>query len=52
MAQGVDLITAGEMNVAHLVDHVAQQVAVDHPIDRAFENRGDDVASVAAVGTL
>ena len=52
MAEGVNLVAAGEVNVADFVDHVAQQVAVDHPVDRAFENRGDDVAPVAAVGAL
>ena len=38
MAKGVDLVAAGEVNIADLIDHVAQQVAVDHPVDRAFEN--------------
>ena len=52
MAEGVDLVAAGEVNVADLVDHVAQQVTVDHPVDRAFEHRGDDIAPVAAVGAL
>ncbi len=52
MAEGVDLVAAGEVNVADLIDHVAQQVAVDHPVDRAFEHRGDDIAPVAAVGAL
>ena len=52
MAEGVDLVAAGEMDAVDLVDDVAQQVAVDHPVDRAFEDRGDDVAPVAAVGAL
>ena len=52
MAEGVDLVAAGEMDVADFVDHVAEQIAVDHPVDGAFENRGDDVAPVAAVGAL
>ena len=52
MAEGVDLVAAGEVDVADLVDHVAQQVAVDHPVDRASEHGGDDVAPVAAVGAL
>jgi hypothetical protein len=52
MAQGVDLVAAGEVNVVDLVDHVAQQIAVDHAADGAFENCGDDVAPVAAVGAL
>ena len=52
MAEGVDLVAAGEVDVVDLVDHVAQQIAVDHPVDRAFEDRGDHVAPVAAVGAL
>ena len=39
MAEGVDLVAAGEVDAADLVDHVAQQVAVDHAVDRAFETR-------------
>ena len=52
MAEGVDLVAAGEVDAADLIDHVAQQITVDHPVDRAFENRGDDIAPVAAVGAL
>jgi type I restriction enzyme M protein len=37
--------------VADFVDDIPQQITVDHPVDRAFENRGDDVAAVAAVHT-
>ena len=40
------------MDAVDLVDHVAQQVAADHAVDRAAEDRGDDVAPVAAVGAL
>jgi hypothetical protein len=40
------------MDVVDFVDHVAQQVAIDHPVDRAFEDGGDYIAPVAAVGTL
>ena len=43
---------AGEVNIADFVNHVAQQVAVNHPVDCAFENRGDDIAPVAAVNAL
>ena len=49
MAEGVDFVAAGEVDVIDLVDHVAEQVAVDHAVDRAFEDRGDDVAPVAAL---
>jgi hypothetical protein len=52
MAEGVDLVTAGEVNVIYSVDHVPKQIAVDHPVDRALEDRGDDVAPVAAVGAM
>src|SRR5437773_3618539 len=34
MAERVNLVAAGEVNVADFVDHVAQQIAVDHPVDR------------------
>ena len=36
MAEGVDLVAAGEVDVVDLVDHVAEQVAVDHAVDRAL----------------
>ena len=52
MAEGVDLVAAGEVDVVDFVDHVAEQIAVDHAVDRAFEDGGDDVAPVAAVGAL
>jgi hypothetical protein len=52
MPESMNLVAAGEVDVADFVDHVAQQVAVDHPVDRAFEHRRDDIAPVAAVGTL
>ena len=52
MAEGVDLVAAGEVNVADFVDHVAEQIAVDHAVDGAFEDRGDHIAPVAAVGAL
>jgi len=52
MAEGVNLVAARKVNVADFVDHVAEQVAVDHAVDRALENCGDDVAPVAAVGAL
>jgi hypothetical protein len=52
MAERVNLFATGEMNVADFVDHVAQQITVDHPVDRAFEHRGDNIAPVTAVGAL
>ncbi len=52
MAKSVNLVAAGEVNAVDLVDHVAQQITVDHPVDGAFENRGDDIAPVAAIGAL
>ena len=52
MTEGVDLVTAGKVNVRNFVDHVAQQVSIDHPVDRALEDRRDHVAPVAAIGTL
>lgn len=48
----MDLVTAGEVDVADFVDHVAQQVAVDHAVDGPFEHRGDHIAPVAAIGAL
>ena len=35
VTEGVDLVAAGEVNAVDLVDHVSQQVAVDHPVDGA-----------------
>jgi hypothetical protein len=52
MAEGVNLVAAGEVDIADLIDHVAQKVAIDHPVDRAFKNGGDHVAPVAAMGAL
>src|SRR6266508_1947946 len=52
MAERVDLVATGEVDVTDLIDHVAEQVAVDHPVDRAFENSRDNVAPVAAVGAV
>ena len=52
MAEGVDFVAAGEVNVIDFVDHVAKQVSVDHAVDGAFEDRRDDIAPVAAVGAL
>ena len=52
MTEGVDLVTAGEMNAADFVDHVTKQITVDHPVDGALEDGSDHVAPVAAVGAL
>src|SRR5437867_9778056 len=52
MAKSVNLVATREVDIADLVDYVAQQVAVDHPVDRAFENCGDDITPIAAVGAL
>jgi hypothetical protein len=52
MAESMYLFATGEVDVADFVDHVAQQITVDHPVDRAFEHRGDNIAPVTAVGAL
>ena len=52
VAERVDLLAAGEVDAVDLVDHVAQQVAADHAVDHAFEDGGDHIAPVAAVGAL
>ena len=49
--ESVDFVLGREVDVVDLVDDVAQEVAVDHPVDGAFEHLGDDVAAVA-VGAL
>ena len=36
-----------EVNLVHFVDHIAQEVAVDHAVDGALENLGDHIAAVA-----
>src|SRR5436309_5014578 len=36
------------MNPSNLVDYISQQVAVNHSIDRAFENCRDYVTPIAA----
>ena len=51
-AERVQLVAGGEMDAVDLVDHIAQQVAVDHAVMRAFENGGDHIAPVVAVGAL
>ena len=50
-AERVKFLGRTEMNSRNLVDHVTQQVAVDHPIDRAFEHGRDHVATIAAVAS-
>src|SRR5262249_31702529 len=52
MAEGVDLVAAGEMNVVYFVDHVTEQIAIDHAVDRTFEDSGDHVAPVTPVSAL
>ena len=52
MTGGVDLVAAGEMDVANFVDHVAEQATVDHAVDGAFENGRDHVAPIATIGAL
>src|SRR5439155_10309072 len=45
----VQFFARSEMNSRNLVDHVTQQITVDHAIDRSFEDGRDYIASVAAV---
>src|SRR5262249_54283558 len=52
MAESVDLVAAGEMDVADFIDYVAEEIAVDHAVDGAFKARRNDIAPVAAVGAL
>src|SRR6266498_5162646 len=52
MAEGMDLFARGKMNLIDLVNDVPQEVAIDHPIHGALEDRGDDVMPVTAVGAL
>src|SRR5262249_54068237 len=52
MAEGVDLVAAGEVNVVYFVDHIAEQVAVDHAVNGAFKDSGDHITPVATVGAL
>jgi len=37
----------GEVNLVHLVEHVAQQIPAHHAVDGALKNLGDHVAPVA-----
>jgi hypothetical protein len=41
-----------EVDAADLVDHVAQQITVDHAVSDAPEHGGDHVTPVAALGSL
>src|SRR5262249_4037605 len=52
MAEGVNLVAAGEVNVVYLINHVAEEIAVDHAIDGSFKDGGDHIAPVAAVSAL
>ena len=52
MAERMNLIRRIEVDAADLVDHISQKIPVDHAIDRAFEDGGDDITSVAPVRTL
>jgi len=40
------------MDAVDLVDHVPEKVAVDHAVQDAFEDGGDDVPAIPAVGAL
>ena len=52
MAEGVDFTGGCEVDTVDLVDHIAQEVAVDHAVDGAFEDGGDHIAAIAAVRAL
>ena len=47
----MDFVAGGEMNFVHFIHHIPQQIAIDHPVDGAFEDLGDDIPAVA-VGAL
>src|SRR5205823_6437993 len=51
MAEGVNLVGGGEVDAVDLVEHVAQQVTVEHPVNRALEDGADHIAAVATSGT-
>ena len=50
-AECVQLLARSEMNAVDLVDHIAQQIAVDHAVDRALEHGRDHVAAIAALAS-
>jgi hypothetical protein len=50
LAQGVDFGRRLEVDGVDLVDHAAQQVAVDHAVRDAAKDAGDHVAAVLAAG--
>ena len=52
VAQRVDLVGGIEVDAIDQVDHVPQQVAADHAVDDAAEDRGDHVAATVAVAAL
>ena len=52
MAEGMDFAGGCEVDAVDFVHDIAEEVPVDHAIDGAFEDGGDNVAAVAAVGAL
>ena len=42
--QGVDLVAGSEMDIVDPTDDIAQEIAVDHPVDRSLEDFRDDIS--------
>jgi hypothetical protein len=42
--EGVEFAAAGEMNAGDLVDEIANEIAVDHPVLHAPQDGGDHIA--------
>jgi hypothetical protein len=49
-AERVQFVAGGEVDAVDLVQQVAQQIAVDHPVLHALEHGGDHVAAFVAMG--
>lgn len=48
----MDFVAGGKVDPVHLIDDITEEIPVDHAVDRAAKDRGDDVSAVATVRAL
>src|SRR5919108_3181903 len=52
MAEGMDFFTRSEVNFIDLVDHVSQEITVNHAVNGALEDRRNDIATITSLTAL
>jgi len=50
-AERVQFLARTEMDSRNFINYVAQEITIDHAVDRAFENRRDYIAPVASISS-